>query len=266
MASIILLLAGIFLLFIFFDNPSVYSTAQLIILGIGAILAIVAVYLIFTIFASRRSSKSWLYCLGVCLLVESLTIVRSIFIEANAPEFTISVKEDAAGINMANYSMAAVKSDTVCYADIVDDVPGIYSASLNDFYENRQGTCLVQNVEADNLTVTADSLVYRDIGNDRCYLCVYDFQSGKNETLKKNDTSHYYGSRNFVLFTLDSFGADISVLTTEGKYETSINDLGCDNLYIYKGEIYGNDPDGNFCKIGLANNRSILSASIHQRR
>ncbi|MBR6234099.1 MAG: TIR domain-containing protein [Erysipelotrichaceae bacterium] len=261
-ASIILLLAGIFLLIIFFDNPSIHSTAQLVILGIGAILAIVAAYLIFTIFASHRSSKSWLYCLGVCLLVGLATIGRSIIIEMNAPEISISVKDDAAGMNMANYSIAAIKDDQVYYADIVEGVPGIYSASLDDFYENRQGTRLVQNVEADNLTLTSDALVYRDISNDRRHLCVYDLQSGTNRTLKKNDTSHYYGSRNTVLFSLDSFGAGTSILMEDGSYETSISDLACSDLYIYKGEIYAIDPESGLCKVGFANNRNILSALI----
>lgn len=262
-ASIVMLMAGVFLLFIFIDNPSIHSTAQLVILGIGLILSVIAAYLIFTIFARRRSSRSWLYCLGICLLVGVLTIGRSIFLEAAAPEITISVKEDAAGMNMANYSMAAVKDDQVYYADLVDGVPGIYRASLNDFYEQKPGTCLVQNVDADNLTLSVDALVYRDISNDRRHLCVYDLQSGKVRTLKRNDTSHYYGSRSFVLFSLDSFGAGTSILTVDGNYETSLNDLSCQNLYVYKGEIYANGPDGSLSKIGSASNRSIVSSAIH---
>ena len=261
-ASILLLITGILLLFIYFDNPTTHSTAQLVILGIGAIFAIVAAYLIFTVFARRRSSKSWLYCLGVCLLVGVLFIGRAIFLEASAPELTIAIKEDSVGMNMANYSMAAVKDDQVYYADIVEGVAGIYRISLQDFYDGKQGVCLVQNTDADNLTLSGDALIYRDISNERRNLCVYDLQSGKVRILKRNDTSHYYGSRNFVLFSLDSFGAGTSILTTDGKYETSINDLGCSDLYVYEGEIYGIDPEGSLCKVGFANNRSVLSTLI----
>ena len=139
---------------------------------------------------------------------------------------------------MANYSMAAVKDDQVYYADIVEGVAGIYRISLQDFYDGKQGVCLVQNTDADNLTLSGDALIYRDISNERRNLCVYDLQSRKVRILKRNDTSHYYGSRNFVLFSLDSFGAGTSILTTDGKYETSINDLGCSDLYVYEGEIY----------------------------
>ncbi len=58
------------------------------------------------------------------------------------------------------------------------------------------------------------------------------------------------------------FRSGTSILTTDGKYETSISDLACSDLYIYKGEIYAIDPESGLCKIGFANNRSILSSGI----
>ena len=48
----------------------------------------------------------------------------------------------------------------------------------------------------------------------------------------------------------------------DGSYETSISDLACSDLYIYKGEIYAIDPESGLCKVGFANNRNILSALI----
>ena len=242
-------------------DPTFHYDVSVIVLGIGLIALFIVINLISGIFLKNKTRKGWLWCLIACIVVIIGIVAVCIPIEMHAPaSLQITEKSDEISQNMANYSFA-VRDDKgdVYYVDYENGSSGIYRASLSDFKKGK-GECLIKNVDADNLTLAGqDKLIYRKGINT---LCCYDLNTGRNEVLKKLETSHYYASDEFVIFTLETFTKSINFITLDGKYESNFMNDNSYYLNVYKGDLYFLDENFQFSRMEGIGYSTLLGFSI----
>ena len=139
---------------------------------------------------------------------------------------------------------------------------GVYKSSLKDFYEGKEGTCLVSGSDADYLTLSGDGkLVFREYGDKARKLCVYDLATGKMKVLRRTDTGKYYANKDWILYMKYSGTASSYMITTDGSYETGFVDEEIDFLYVYKGVPYFLNVNGELSAQSFSN-RSLISPYV----
>ncbi|MBQ9424905.1 MAG: TIR domain-containing protein [Erysipelotrichaceae bacterium] len=262
--SLPILLLGILFVYIFFDNPAFNNTVPVAVGGFGLAGIIASIYLIASVFVRNKGKKYWFSCFVICSLLIILSIVRAIMLEMNSPaDMSIVAKSQEESMNMANFATAVYdEKGTVYYADYVGNEKGVYKSSLKDFYEGKEGTCLVSGSDADYLTLSGDGkLVFREYGDKARKLCVYDLATGKMKVLRRTDTGKYYANKDWILYMKYSGTASSYMITTDGSYETGFVDEEIDFLYVYKGVPYFLNVNGELSAQSFSN-RSLISPYV----
>ncbi|MBQ6334926.1 MAG: DUF5050 domain-containing protein [Erysipelotrichaceae bacterium] len=204
----------------------------------------------------------------MCLFVILAFAIKSVVLEMSAPAtMTVSSRDQEVGMNMTSFSIAVrTEDDIVYYSDFINSQWGIYKVSLEGFYAGEKGECILYNTEADNLAYANGQLFYRNTPGSRTYLCRMDLNTGKTETIKKNPTSHYYASDTCLLFSMDSaISTSFSLLSLDGKYETSLYDGAFSEPTVYKGTIYFINELGHLCALRSGTNGEVISSIVHNK-
>ena len=250
---------------IYSTNPTFNYDVSVIMFYLGLISLIAGLYLLVALFWKKRPRNSWIYVLVTCILLFVFMIVRCIQIGGAKPaNMSISGKSEEISQNMANFSFVVRdEKDNVYYMDVVNGTSGLYQSNLQDFYNGKQGKCLISNLEADNLTLGRNGILYYRINTEPNIICAYDLNTGTNKQLKKTPASHLYGTNDVVIFNLETFSRGVMLLSYDGRYENSVIENNYTNLNIYKGEIYFLDEYSQFGHYENSGFSQVLSNTIN---
>ena len=225
---------------IYLSNPTFNFDVSVIMFCLGLICLIPGIYLLVTFFWKKRPRNSWIYVLVTCILVFIYMIIRCVQIgNARPANMTVIAKSEEISQNMANYSFAVRdEQNNVYYMDVVNGTNGLYKVRLEDFYKGKQGECLINNLDADNLTLGDNGILYYRANFDRDVICAYNLTTKEIKQIKKAPVSHLYGTNDVVVFNLETFSRGIMLLSYDGRYEYALSSNDFTDLNIYKGELY----------------------------
>ncbi len=270
--SAIRFIAGVFvaafgavLMWSFKLNPTIKSTTMVVILGLGIICNLTGMFMSLSTIYNFRTSIPRVIVFVLCIACAVMTINRWIKLNKLAPKSTqITDNGEQFSMNMVNSSIAVYdeESGLVYYTDVLDSIPGISVASLEDFKLGLDGRMILSGVDADSLALAGNGLlIYRNISGGKQEMCYLDINTGDTRTLKSTATCNYYTSKDFVLFNFSGHGG-IALITDNGEYETSYLDEETEHLCIYRTVPYFIGPSGFLSIYKIGGTSEILSNEI----